>query len=202
MAATKEQERKALEEIENIVERLGEDSYLSYAFEGCFEVAKSNIEFDFAGQSEVKSEHRQLKEANNTIERLNGEIKGLEKKIKNLEEQIDELEEWETCTDVGTQMSQKDYMELAEPSCGTSFLTDEEAKRYIEDEFGFCKAYIEIKYQVETFKKSKRLCHHAKVENRFERKPLYNASDWNYIRFNCKGLQYELINGDLKQYID
>ena len=35
--ATKEQERKALEQIRKIVEGLGENSYLSFAFEGCFE---------------------------------------------------------------------------------------------------------------------------------------------------------------------
>jgi len=48
MAATKNQERKALEEIRKIVAELGEDSYICTAFEGCFEVAEENIENDFA----------------------------------------------------------------------------------------------------------------------------------------------------------
>ena len=34
MAATKDQERKALEKIRKIVEELGEDSYIGMAFEG------------------------------------------------------------------------------------------------------------------------------------------------------------------------
>ena len=47
MAATKEQERKALEKIKKFVTDLGEDSYISMAFEGCFEIAEGNIENDF-----------------------------------------------------------------------------------------------------------------------------------------------------------
>lgn len=47
MAATKEQERKALAQIKKIVEGLGENSYIGMAFEGCFEIAEENIENDF-----------------------------------------------------------------------------------------------------------------------------------------------------------
>ena len=36
----------------------------------------------------------------------------------------------------------------------------------------------------------------------FTREPLYNATDWNYIRFNVGNLQYEMINGELEQYCD
>lgn len=43
MAATKEQERKALARIKKIVEELGEDSYIGMAFEGCFEAAEATI---------------------------------------------------------------------------------------------------------------------------------------------------------------
>ena len=47
MIATKEQERKALEQIRKIVEGLGEGSYVGMAFEGCFDDAEENIENDF-----------------------------------------------------------------------------------------------------------------------------------------------------------
>ena len=40
---TKEQERKALNQIKKIVDSLGEDSYIAMAFEGCFEDAETNI---------------------------------------------------------------------------------------------------------------------------------------------------------------
>lgn len=45
---TKEQERKALERIRKIIADLGEDSYVGTAFEGCFEIAETNIENDWA----------------------------------------------------------------------------------------------------------------------------------------------------------
>ena len=48
MIATKEQEREALKKIRKIVEGLGEESYLRFAFEGCFEKAEENIENDMA----------------------------------------------------------------------------------------------------------------------------------------------------------
>lgn len=44
---TKEQERKALEQIRKIVDGLGKNSYIGIAFEGCFEIAEENIENDW-----------------------------------------------------------------------------------------------------------------------------------------------------------
>ena len=60
MAATKEQERKALARIKKIVEELGEDSYIGMAFEGCFEVAEENIENDFACSMKQRAEHAEM----------------------------------------------------------------------------------------------------------------------------------------------
>ena len=45
---TKEQERKALEQIKKIVAGLGEGSYVATALDGMFEDAEENIENDFA----------------------------------------------------------------------------------------------------------------------------------------------------------
>lgn len=48
MMATKEQERAALEKIRKIVDGVGgHDSYIGKAFEGCFAIAKENIDSDF-----------------------------------------------------------------------------------------------------------------------------------------------------------
>ena len=33
-----------------------------------------------------------------------------------------------------------------------------------------------------------------------ERKPLYNATDFNYVRFDCAGWFYEMYNGELRKY--
>lgn len=45
---TKDTERKALTKIENIVKELGEDSYVGTALEGCLDIARENIENDWA----------------------------------------------------------------------------------------------------------------------------------------------------------
>ena len=47
MAVTIEQEKKALEKIENILKSLCEESYVAKAFEGCSEIAAANIADDF-----------------------------------------------------------------------------------------------------------------------------------------------------------
>lgn len=87
MAATKDEEFKALEKIKKIVEELGEDSYIGTAFEGCFEIAADNIRNDFMcsmkqrwQSAEKKSEKssQELKERDNQIEQLKKEIRGLE----------------------------------------------------------------------------------------------------------------------------
>jgi predicted nucleic acid-binding Zn-ribbon protein len=46
--STKDQERKALEQIKKIIEGLGPDSYLDTTFKGVIEQAADNIENDFA----------------------------------------------------------------------------------------------------------------------------------------------------------
>ncbi len=48
MIATKEQERKTLEKIKQMVAELGENSYLDAAFNGVFGLAEQNIENDWA----------------------------------------------------------------------------------------------------------------------------------------------------------
>lgn len=87
MAATKDEEFKALEKIKKIVEELGEDSYIGAAFEGCFEVAADNIRNDFmcsmkqrwqSAEKKAEKYSQELKERDNQIEQRKKEIKGLE----------------------------------------------------------------------------------------------------------------------------
>lgn len=85
--ATKEQERKALEQIRKIVEGLGENSYIGMAFEGCFEDAEGNIENDF-GCSMKERWELELKKNEAMEQKINeqaDQIKSLETKIVNLQ---------------------------------------------------------------------------------------------------------------------
>lgn len=95
MAATKEQERKALEKIRKIVEDLGgADSYIGMAFEGCFEIAEENIENDFACSMKQRAESAE-KENSDLREKLAEarEDEGIkDTKIENLEAHVEQLE--------------------------------------------------------------------------------------------------------------
>lgn len=69
MIATKDQERKALEEIRKIVDNLGENSYVGAAMEGVLELAEDNIENDFV-QSMKESVETAEKRAHELEEEL------------------------------------------------------------------------------------------------------------------------------------
>lgn len=79
--STKQQELEALKKIREIVAELGPDSYIATAFEGCFEVAKSNIENGFADSMKARWQDadRKLNEANGTIEDLRAKLAESEK---------------------------------------------------------------------------------------------------------------------------
>lgn len=57
---TKDQERKALEQIRKIVAGLGEESYIGRAFEGCMEMAQDNIDSDFWNSMKERAELNQV----------------------------------------------------------------------------------------------------------------------------------------------
>jgi DNA repair exonuclease SbcCD ATPase subunit len=79
--ATKDQERKALEEIKAIVEKVGGDqSYIGMAFKGCFEIAEDNIVNDF-GDSWMDRWSSIVDENNKHID-----------EIRNLQKQVEERE--------------------------------------------------------------------------------------------------------------
>ena len=94
---TKEQERKALDQIRKIMASLGEDSYVATAFEGCIEIAEQNIENDFACSMKQRAESAEkqieiLRADNGNIlkamSKKDGEIESLKKQVGNLEERI------------------------------------------------------------------------------------------------------------------
>jgi len=78
MAATKEQERKVLEQIRKMVEELGTDSYIAMAFEGCFEIAESNIDNDFGCSMKQRVESAERK-AETAVQREKAAEKAREK---------------------------------------------------------------------------------------------------------------------------
>lgn len=90
---TKEQERKALEQIKKIVEGLGENSYIGTAFEGCFEIAEDNIKNDFACSMKQAKEmaEKQFIDAKDIIKCREQELADREKEVRELRKSADML---------------------------------------------------------------------------------------------------------------
>lgn len=188
---TKEQERKALEQIKKIVEKLGKDSYIATAFEGCFEVAEENIENDFALSLKQKAD--MLETQTTMLETQTTEYK---KQIQTLKKQLEKEQEWEPYEDK-VNVSQKDYEKLIKPS-DTRYLTDEEAKDLLYDWYGFAKEKVVIYHTLPKLEVNRH--RELRKVGEIDRRPAYNSTDWNYIRFDCGLMAYELHNDNLSFY--
>lgn len=116
-----------------------------------------------------------------------------------LKDQLDRELDWHPAEHTGTNMKQKEYQKLLE-CYTTEVLSDEEAVKHISELFGFMPEKIQILREVQTFEVNK--YHRLRVKDTYQREPLYDATDWNYIRFDCAGNQWELVNGELLAYED
>lgn len=85
--ATKDQERKALEQIRQIVAGLGEESYIGKAFEGAFDDAEFNIDNDFWNSWKDRYEY-----SGKTLDRANEQITEKMREIKELKKEVVELQ--------------------------------------------------------------------------------------------------------------
>lgn len=139
------------------------------------------------------------RERNHEIEMKNakGEIAHLKEQLEKVKTQLDRELDWHPATDIGTNMSEHEYQLLADDEPP---LSDLDAIRHIYEECGFDMAQITIVKTVHTYDVNKH--HKCRVREEFSRLPVWSSTDWNYIRFDVAGLQWELVNGDLKQYYD
>ena len=130
---------------------------------------------------------------------IEAKLEAEKKRADKLQQELDKELEWEFAEYTGTNMKQEDYQKLAE-SCTAEILSDEEAVKRISGLFGFMPDRIQILREVQTFEVNK--YGRLRVKDTYQREPLYDATDWNYIRFDCAGNQWELINGELLAYED
>lgn len=196
---TKEQERKALAQIKKIIDGLGENSYVGTAFEGCFKVAEENIENDFACSMKQRAEsaEKALHKSHSKVDELKEELKAAQQLIAQLNEKLDREQEWQDY-ETKENVSQKDYENLVKAS-DTRYLTDGEAKDLLYSWFGFAKEKTTILDSVPTYQVNR----HGQLRRtgKVERKAAYNATDWNYIRFDCGAMTYELHNDTLSFFV-
>jgi len=102
--------------------------------------------------------------------------------------------ELEIIKGMGTNMSEDDYQHLADTEWE---LTEDSAKILINQTFGFEASRIRIVLVVKTYRRE---CHYTKEHQTFTRKPMYCATDFNYVRFDVAGWYYEMVDGQLYQY--
>lgn len=102
----------------------------------------------------------------------------------------------ELARNAGTNVEEKDYQRLA-GMFDTKHMTDDEARLFIGEELGFNPLKVVIVHEVEDYYKEgcKLVTWHT-----YKRDPQYNSTDWNYIRFDVCGWQYEYENGMLRFY--
>jgi hypothetical protein len=91
MLPSKEQERKALEQIKKILKGLGDNpdnSYICRAFDGCVHDAESNIENDFADSYKSRYEYREAE-----CERLEERLRQADAKAKETQDKFEKAVE-------------------------------------------------------------------------------------------------------------
>ena len=123
------------------------------------------------------------------------EVADRDRRINELTAELDRELEWKPSTGTGTNMEQSRYEDLA--SSGR-VMTDEKAKAFIADECGFAIEKIRILHEASTYEVNKH--RRLRKSGTFDRAPVYESTDWNYVRFDCACFMYELVNGELRFY--
>lgn len=136
--------------------------------------------------AQIKAQQKAAKEAEAT-----------EKRIKELEDKLERELEWKPYEDTSN-VQQADYTRL-QTAGGTRTLTDDEAKDLLYDWYGFAKEKIKIHRTIPQYEVNRH--RQLRKVGEIDRAPLYNATDWNYIRFDCGCMSYELQNDNLRPYL-
>lgn len=117
-----------------------------------------------------------------------------DRRIEKLTADLDRELEWKPAN-AGTNMTQRDYEHLSHAG---HTMTDEEAVAFIADECGFAPEKIRILHEVSFYEVNKH--NQLRKSSTYERTPVYESTDWNYVRFDCARVMYELVNGELRFY--
>ena len=149
------------------------------------------------------------------IERLNGKILDLDKTFQQssaeyerrlavLRAELDKELEWKPY-EFSQNISQAEYAELAKcvDSGSARYMTDDEALDWVCREFGFDRSQVTILHEINEQEINRHnLCRAS--GRKIDRRPVYCATDYHYIRFNagCGAWQWEAWNGQLHPFYD
>ena len=115
--------------------------------------------------------------------------------IDALTRQLEREQEWKPYVDTNN-YQQSRYDELRKAG---RVMTDDEAKDLLYDEFGFAREKVTIYHSIPAYEVNRH--RQLRKVGEIERLPLYEATDWNYIRFDCGRMTYELINDDVRPFL-
>ena len=138
---------------------------------------------------------KEMEQAKGNYEKQIAELNRMLKKVRH---ELDVELEWEPY-EIPENVSQEDYDELKESSI-TTIWSDNKAVEFLSSELGFEKERIQIIRTVPVYEIDRH--RHYREVGTVERQPLYAATDWNYIRFDCARNQYEYYNGELRFFYE
>ena len=148
---------------------------------------------------EIEKLRRINENLNTRIDALEAELSKCAAENVDLKTELEKEQEWEHSNGAGTNMEQEVYESLVR---GGYEMKEAEAKAWIRDNFGFAEDLVEILHEASTMEVSRH--HKLRVAETFHRPPIYEATDWNYARFNVlvRGAthRWEVVNGELMEY--
>jgi len=149
------------------------------------------------------------------IDRLNGKILDMDKtfqqsnteyerRLAALQAELDRELEWKPY-EFTKNISQAEYAELDKcvDSGSARYMTDDEALDWVCREFGFDRSQVTILHEIDEQEINRHnLCRAS--GRKIDRRPVYCATDYHYIRFNagCGAWQWEAWNGQLHPFYD
>ena len=116
-----------------------------------------------------------------------------EKRIKYLKYALEREQEWK---DSDTNLSSLHMYEDLRKDRFTKTLSEDEAAALVCDTWGFDRDRVRIQTELPVFQVNRH--RELRIKEMVPVAPLYNATDWNYVRFSCGPLTYEMVNGDLQ----
>ena len=149
------------------------------------------------------------------IDRLNGKILDMDKAFQQssaeyehrlafFQAELDRELEWKPY-EFTQNIPQAEYAELTKcvDSGSARYMTDDEALDWVCQEFGFDRSQVTILHEINEQEINRHnLCRAS--GRKIDRRPVYCATDYYYIRFNagCGAWQWEAWNGQLHPFYD
>jgi len=135
------------------------------------------------------------------VKELMAMVETLQKKVSKLEAALEKEQEWKIY-ESDRNVKQAEYERLASSvPHGAHYMTDDEAKDWICREFDFDRDKVIIIHEIDEYEinRHRQL---RKTDRKIDRRPVYCATDYHYIRFNTSHWYYEVWNDTLRPFYD